>query len=94
MELALPRRDERQGGAEFPRRFTDHRLAGRMTPRGSAPSTMARAIRSLGELVGLADSSFSQTSPRSDPARRSRRTTGAFPIARAGPAVPRSRSSA
>ena len=56
-------------------------------PARSAPSIMARAMRSLYDPVGLAASSFTQTSAMPGSTRWTRRTTGVFPMAPNMPAL-------
>ena len=58
---------------------------GRSRPERSAPSIMASAIRSLYEPVGLAASSFTQTSAMSGSTRCVSCTTGVFPMAASTP---------
>jgi hypothetical protein len=54
---------------------------GEISPSRSAPSIIESAIRSLTEPVGLAFSSFSQSSAPFGGAQRSSLTSGVFPIA-------------
>src|SRR5947209_3582938 len=54
---------------------------GEMRPSRSAPSTIARAMRSFIEPVGLRYSSFTQSSASFAGAQRCRRTSGVLPIA-------------
>src|SRR5262245_21102740 len=56
-------------------------MPGRSAPRASAPSTIASAIRSLYDPVGLKYSSFTKTSALPRSGRRLSRTTGVRPMA-------------
>ena len=69
--VPLHRAHERERAARAAAGVLDDGVAGRMSPRASAPSTIASAMRSLYEPVGLCDSSLTHTSaiPGLDQAR-------------------------
>jgi len=54
---------------------------GEISPSRSAPSIIARAIRSLSEPVGFVFSSLTQSSAPFGGAQAARRTSGVFPMA-------------
>ena len=74
--VALDRAHERERAAGAAARVLDDRVAGPQSPRASAPSTIASAMRSLYEPVGLCDSSFTHTSAIPGSTSRERRTIG------------------
>ena len=73
--------DERQRASGAAAGVLDDRLAGRELSSRSAPRTIASAIRSLYDPVGLAASIFTHTAAWSSGTSRSRRTSGVEPIA-------------